>query len=130
MTAVIDALTLRPGGMLFIGNKGSDKVEEIPTFTCKHCNRCVIKHPLRTRARHTCKHCMGYICDLCARLPGCYLFEADAERAHLNLANQPWLLRHWGEPVDRIWQPDGQELLVLRKDHNMTLIERTKYRRS
>ena len=129
MTAIIDGVHLKPGGMLIISDRGSDKKTEIVTKTCSHCNRVVMLRPDRTRPRHTCKRCMKYVCDLCAG-SDCNTIERDVERAYRDLGGQPWLLRHMGTPVDRIFLPDGTERLVLRNDHNMTLTERTRYRRS
>jgi hypothetical protein len=39
---------------------------EAATMTCAHCNRPVVKNPLRTRERYYCMSCGGdYICDMC-----------------------------------------------------------------
>ena len=129
MVAIIDGVNLKPGGMLTIGNRDSDKKTEIPTKTCGHCNRVVMLNPERRRDRATCKRCMKYVCDLCAG-SDCNTIERDAERAYRDLGGQPWLLRQMGSPVDRIFSPDGTDRLVLRNDHNMTLAERTRYRRN
>ena len=126
---ILDPVKLQPGGMLLIGNVASDKVEEVPTYTCGHCNRMVACHPLRKRERHRCKQCAARICDYCHALRECHVFDADVERAYSDLGAQPWMLRHYGQPVDRIFLPDGTEKLVLRRDHNLSLTERTRYRR-
>jgi len=45
---------------------GEGKLFEAATIACEHCNRFVIKNPLRTRERAFCMQCGGaYICDLC-----------------------------------------------------------------
>lgn len=130
MVAVLDPVTLRPGGLLTSGNVGSDKVQEFPTYTCNHCNRVVVMHPDRTRERATCRKCMAPVCDLCSGVGDCNVFDADMELAFRDVGGQPWLLRHGGEPIDRIYFPDGSGKLVLRKDHNFTLTERTRSRRN
>jgi hypothetical protein len=38
---------------------------ESATVTCLHCNAVVVLNPKRTRPRHYCWHCDGYICDGC-----------------------------------------------------------------
>lgn len=130
MTAILDAVTLKPGGMLFVGSLDSDKVQEMSTFTCAHCSRVVICHPQRQRPRHTCKRCMRWTCDLAGCVQDCNPIADDAERARHDRHAQPWLLRHEGDPVDRIYLPDGSSRLVLRKDHNLSLTEMTRGRRS
>ena len=72
---------------------------------------------------------MKRICDLCAGIAECNVIDRDLERAQRNLGGQPWLLRHWGEPVDTIYLPDGTSKYVLRRDHNLSMVERTRYRR-
>lgn len=129
MVVILDSVALKPGGMLVLGNVGSDKKTELPTYTCGHCNRCVVMRPDRVRPRHQCKSCGKRVCDLCG-VQECNVFERDVERAFRDKNGQPWLLRHGGLPVDRIFLPDGTERLVLRGDHNMTLTERTRYRRT
>ena len=45
---------------------GEGKLMEVDTMMCVHCNRPVIKNPLRDRERAYCMACSGgYICDLC-----------------------------------------------------------------
>ena len=129
VVAIIDGVHLKPGGMLEITNLYSDKKTEIPSYTCKHCGRCVFLRPDRKKERFRCKKCGGRVCDICG-IQDCNLIERDAERAYRDIGGQPWLLRHMGSPVDRIYLPDGTERLVLRNDHNMTLTERTRYRRN
>ena len=136
MVAMIDPVTLNPGGMLYIGHKGSDKVQESPTYTCGHCNRVIMLIDHRTRKlasaghpSHTCHSCGKWICEPCNAIRECNSVERDAERAFNDVGGQPWLLRHWGQPIDRIFLPDGSERLVLRRDHNLTITERTRYRR-
>lgn len=48
---------------------------ESATITCKHCNRPVVLNPNRSRGRHYCRSCDGYICDQCAVLKDCRPFE-------------------------------------------------------
>jgi len=45
-----------PGGVLF----------EADTYQCPHCQRIIIKNPLRTRPRKVCNKCMNVVCDQCA----------------------------------------------------------------
>jgi len=45
---------------------GEGKLFEAATIMCLHCNRVIIKNPLRERERAFCMQCGGaYICDLC-----------------------------------------------------------------
>lgn len=39
---------------------------EIPTYTCRHCQRQVIVNPDRKRERVWCRACDSYLCDTCA----------------------------------------------------------------
>ena len=46
---------------------GEGKLFEADTLTCSHCKTVVIKNPLRTRERSSCRKCgYHYICDICA----------------------------------------------------------------
>jgi hypothetical protein len=48
---------------------GEGKFFEADTLTCRHCRNGVVKNPLRTRERHSCRKCSGeFICDGCAYL--------------------------------------------------------------
>ena len=38
---------------------------ECPTYTCSHCCRIVVLHPLRQRERGYCNKCDHYVCDDC-----------------------------------------------------------------
>lgn len=38
---------------------------EADVLQCQHCQRAVLKQPLRTRPRGYCPKCDGYLCDLC-----------------------------------------------------------------
>lgn len=42
---------------------GLPKLFKSPTYTCSHCDRIVVKHPLRTRNRFECPQCDKLICD-------------------------------------------------------------------
>lgn len=130
MTAILDSLQLKPGGHLVVSNLDSDKTVELNTFTCAHCSRVVVCHPQRARPRHTCKRCMQLTCDSAGCLVECLPIAADYERALVDLHGQPWLVRHHGEPVDRLYLPDGTTKLVLRSDHNYNLRELTRGRRT
>lgn len=125
---IVDPLTLKPGGMLIVDNYLTGEHLQLPSFTCYHCNRVVIMHPQRKRPRNTCKRCMKWTCDSQGCAADCNPFERDAERALADLANQPWMLRHWGEPIDRIYV-DGQEKLILRRDNGFTLREMKRQQR-
>jgi hypothetical protein len=103
--AIIDALTLKPGGLLTEGTKGSDKVNEIPTFQCCHCNRTVVCNPLRQRPRHTCRKCMGLTCDT----PACQL-ECDPVMKKID-EGRPLLAvtKEEGERAKQLWLPGRGE---------------------
>lgn len=126
MTALLDPLVLKPGGYLIEENKITGQKFEADTFTCVHCQRVVIKNQKRTRPRNTCRKCMKWTCDYAACVKECNPIERDGERAYKDLLGQPWMLRHRGEPVDRIVDQYGNPILVLRKDHGMTLREMEK----
>lgn len=51
-----------PGGI------GSGALLELDTFSCVHCQRVVLKNPLRLRPREVCMKCMAVVCDTCAPL--------------------------------------------------------------
>lgn len=42
-------------------------IKEFETMTCCHCNRVVVKNPMRVRERGHCFRCNRYVCDH----PGC-----------------------------------------------------------
>lgn len=44
---------------------GEGKKYEADIKTCSHCQRGVVKNPLRVRARAYCPKCDAYICDQC-----------------------------------------------------------------
>jgi len=45
---------------------GEGSLFEAATIQCQHCNRMVVRNPLRERERAYCMQCAGaYICDLC-----------------------------------------------------------------
>lgn len=54
------------------------KVFEAATLTCNHCQRTLIKNPLRVRERAHCFECARYICDWC-----------DAERRKPDYTHMP-----------------------------------------
>ena len=122
---ILDPLARKQGGALLFENKLTGEKSEIPTFTCAHCQRVVAMRPDRKRLRHTCRKCMANVCDYCTR--ECNPAMRDVKRAQANYLWQPWPLRHFGEPVDRIWAADGTSCLVLRKDNGNTerAIEKT-----
>lgn len=45
---------------------GGNALFEADTYTCSHCNRVVVMHPMRTRPRYKCRGCDHHICDECA----------------------------------------------------------------
>lgn len=51
-----------PNGMPIGTGKG---FQELPTYTCSHCNSIVVMNPLRSRERAYCTGCDRYICDGC-----------------------------------------------------------------
>lgn len=44
---------------------GKGKHFKAATNTCSHCDRVVVKNPLRLRARGHCTQCDRFICDPC-----------------------------------------------------------------
>jgi hypothetical protein len=55
------------------GRLPGSTVFEADTLWCKHCSTHVLKNPLRTRERASCRKCLHYICDGCEwemRQPG------------------------------------------------------------
>lgn len=42
-----------------------DPVLKLPHYICKHCDAFVLINPLRTRTRHECQACKGFVCDEC-----------------------------------------------------------------
>lgn len=40
-------------------------IAEFATFTCRHCCRVVVKHPMRKRERYFCHGCNHLLCDGC-----------------------------------------------------------------
>lgn len=38
---------------------------EYGTYTCAHCQRQIMRNPMRLRERHYCPKCDHYICDEC-----------------------------------------------------------------
>lgn len=63
---------------------------EAPTFTCSHCPRIVVLHPMRTRERGHCVKCDHYICDSCEAIRVatgvCRPFKQQAEELQEALA--------------------------------------------
>lgn len=130
--ALIDAANLEGQGVLVEGNIFSDKVVETNTFICGHCGRVVFMDPVRKAMgdHRRCHQCGQWTCGHggCDPRIGCHDMRRDRDRALEGGDTQPWLLRHYGEPVDRIYREDGEVLLVLRKDHNLTVAERERHR--
>ena len=64
-------------GWLFIDNRNAPPAPGIPKFletavyTCSHCQRQIMKNPLRERERAYCRKCDHYICDQCAVVDNC-----------------------------------------------------------
>ena len=114
------AAVMQERSVAFYTNEKEGIKLEMPSFTCCHCNRVVILNPERQRPRNTCRKCMALTCDSGGCLVDCNPFGRDLERAYRNEGNQPWLLRHHGEPIDRIYDAAGNELLVLRKGDGHT----------
>jgi hypothetical protein len=96
---------------------------EMDSHTCCHCGRVVIHRPDRERPRNVCRSCMALTCDSAGCVIGCNPFVKDLERAMVLSPrdDQPYLLRHHGEPVDRIYGP--------RRDNGYTLREMARHRK-
>jgi hypothetical protein len=120
-----DAVRLKARSYVVYQDTQSGLQLEMDAHTCCHCNRVVIHHPQRQRPRNVCRTCMALTCDSGGCVVACNPFVKDLDRA-MTLSprdDQPYLLRHHGEPIDRIYGPRGEELLVLRKDNGHTLRE-------
>lgn len=139
-------VTQRPRNFWHYENAVTGESYDLPCFTCRHCGR--VKAPMprpdnRTRAevdaaiatwwatRSVCKKCMGQICEL----PGCHaecrpLFVVDGPLAYDDVMGQPWLFRdRGGYPVDRVYDAQGAELLVRRKDNGLSQRELARMQR-
>ena len=62
-------------GYLQIDNRNADnlppgvqRLVEVPTYTCSHCQRVVVMNPERKRERYKCGGCNHLICDGCAAI--------------------------------------------------------------
>jgi hypothetical protein len=65
-------ITAPPGRMLELG-----------IYTCRHCQKEIIKNPQRTRPRGYCASCDHYICDFCEGLRihfGCTSIEKKIDQ--------------------------------------------------
>lgn len=62
-------------------------LQEVPTFTCRHCTAVVVMNAQRTRPREYCRQCDSYICDRCgaikAQTKQCVTWDQVVEE-HLN----------------------------------------------
>lgn len=68
-------------GYLMIDHRAcGGKLEEAGTYTCGHCERVVVKNPLRVRERGYCKKCSGHLCDTCTAVMAQTLECADMEK--------------------------------------------------
>lgn len=92
-------------GYLVIDHRDSPGTPEVPggtllerdVMTCRHCERAVVLHPGRVRARAVCPKCHAYICDGCeaARVASggaCVPFRAALDRA------AEIIVRYLGQP--------------------------------
>lgn len=71
-------------GYLLVDNRASGgTMQEVPTYTCSHCNSVVIMNPQRTRERGFCRGCNSYVCDACnairAQTLRCETFEQKVD---------------------------------------------------
>lgn len=67
---------------------------EVDTFTCCHCNVVVVKHPQRTRERHTCFKCMRLTCDQIGCVAECNpIMQSVILADRFPDSGQPFLLR-------------------------------------
>lgn len=100
MSYIIDPLTLRPGGVLIHEERTENFIEELPTFTCCHCNNVVVVNPARKRPRNTCRKCMALTCDA-----GPCVLECDPVARKLEQL-RPLLLPHQVPPEKaEVWFP-------------------------
>jgi hypothetical protein len=77
---------------------GKGVVFESATVTCTHCSAVVVLNPGRTRPRHYCPSCDGYVCDGCdaARVVhGCRPLEKTLDALQEEFAR----LAHRGDPI-------------------------------
>ena len=58
-----------------------DKLVELPTLTCAHCERVVIMNPERQRQRNWCMKCDAYVCDLRVCVTECNPFQQSIDLA-------------------------------------------------
>lgn len=73
-------------GLLTLDHRpAGGQLQEVPTYTCSHCQAVVVMNPERTRERYVCKGCTHMICDNCAsvRAAGakCRTFSQIADEA-------------------------------------------------
>ncbi len=108
---------LQPRSYFAVDNTITGQRTELPCFTCCHCNRVVVMNPERQRPRYTCRQCMALTCDSAGCQAGCNDFRKSVELASQDYLGQPWLLRDAaGDPVVRLVDQHGQELLVKQRD--------------
>jgi hypothetical protein len=88
--------------VVIITNEAGQEIE-LPAFTCVHCQRVVVKNPERKRDRNICLKCNALTCDSVGCTYECNEIMKDAEKAHRDIMNQPWLMRDpEGYPVYRL----------------------------
>jgi len=71
--------------------------QELPTFTCSHCQFVLIMNPLRTRERGYCPKCDHYVCDKCNGIRvmtgECRTFSQIVDDKHEEVIKQESLIR-------------------------------------
>lgn len=119
----------RERSVLTVENIYTGEKQELPSFTCSHCNRVVVlnaNRDLQKKPRNVCRKCDALTCDYCTGLE-CYDFQRDLEAAYGSLDGQPYLLRGLradgkdaGEPVRRLFDERGGQTLALARDIGYT----------
>lgn len=135
-------MSQQPRNLLIIDDRVNNLHLEIPGFTCKHCNKAFAPNVTSTSdpveidkriaawfdSKTIDRNCDGLLCTLCAAVwaqngYSCagLRFEEDVQRAFRDELNQPWLLRDARhEPVYRLYNAQGEPMLVARKDVGLT----------
>jgi len=84
------------GGRSVLIQHNFPKLLKMATYTCYHCDRVVIKNPLRTRNRHWCPQCDHEICDdpcaVALKLTGECRCRPKRVDEHMKKYSQPSLL--------------------------------------
>jgi hypothetical protein len=71
---------------------GTNRLIEVPTYTCSHCQTVVVLNPQRTRERAYCSGCDHYLCDSCGTIKNvtgkCRTFKQIMDEVQENAVRQ------------------------------------------